>query len=69
MISLIKTRMLLTIFFACLLPSFSRSLHEPNAFTDIFTIFLSVLVLVYLTLFTYCGFKLKRLKNKYSKKQ
>lgn len=68
---IIKTRMLplLTIFFACLLPSFSRSLHEPNAFTDIFTIFLSVLVLVYLTLFTYCGFKLKRLKNKYSKKQ
>lgn len=66
---IIRTRMLplLVIFFGCLLPNFSRSLHESSA--DLFTVILSALVIVYLLLFTYCGLKLKRLKNKYSKIQ
>ena len=64
---IIKTRMLplLVIFFACLLPNFIRSVEGSHPFADVFTVILSVLLLIYLYLFVHCGFKLRMLKKKY----
>ena len=69
---IVRTRMLplLVIFFACLLPNFINSVRRAEGgvpFADGFTVIFSVLVLVYLFLFVYCGGKLRRLKKKYEK--
>ena len=53
---IVKTRMLplLVIFFACLLPNFIRSVEGSHPFADVFTVILSVLLLIYLYLFVHC---------------
>ena len=67
--SIVRTRMLplLVIFFACLLPQFIRSVTREVPFANGFTVIFSVLLLLYLFLFVYCGGKLRRLKKKYGK--
>lgn len=67
---IVKTRMLplLVIFFSCLLPNFIRSIDESLPFANGWTIVFTFLILLYLYLFLHCGLKLRRLKNKYSKK-
>ena len=50
---------------ACLLPNFIRSVEGSHPFADVFTVILSVLLLIYLYLFVHCGFKLRMLKKKY----
>lgn len=65
---IVKTRMLplICIFFCCLFPSFVNSMEHSHPFADIFTILISLLLIIYLFLFIHCGFKLRKLKNKYS---
>ena len=67
---IVKTRMLplLVIFFGCLLPNFIRSIDGSLPFANGFTVVFTLLFLLYLYLFFHCGLKLRRLKNKYSKK-
>ena len=64
----IRTRMLplLCIFFSCLLPNFIRSMEEGHPFSHFFIVLFSLLVILYLYLFIHCGYKLRRLKRKYS---
>lgn len=67
---IVKTRMmpLLVIFFGCLLPNFIRSIDGSLPFANGWLIIFTSLFLLYLYLFLHCGLKLRRLKNKYSKK-
>ena len=66
---IVKTRMLplLCIFFCCLLPNFVRSFESyiPTGFTVFFT----VMLVVYLWLFLHCGRKLRALRLKYGEKR
>ena len=68
---IVKTRMLpLTlIFFCCILPNLSRYLGGtvPGPAGRVFTIFFAVMFLIYVFLIVYCGIKLRKIKNKYSK--
>ena len=67
--SIVRTRMLplLAVFFGCLLPQFIRSVTGEVPFANGFTVIFSVLLLLYLFLFLYCGGKLRRLKKKYER--
>lgn len=68
---IVKTRMLplIAVFFACLLPNFLRSIEESRPLTDFFTVFWTVMLLLYLYLFAHCGRKLRRLKRMYEEKR
>ena len=67
---IVKTRMLplLVIFFCCVMPNFIRSINESLPFADVFAIIFTILFLLYLYLFLHCGFKLRKLRKKYSRK-
>lgn len=67
---IVKTRMmpLLAIFFGCLLPNLIRSIDGSLPFANGWIIAFTSLFLLYLYIFLHCGLKLRRLKNKYSKK-
>ena len=67
---IVKTRMLplLVIFFSCLVPNFIRSIDGSLPFANGWIIAFTSLFLLYLYIFLHCGLKLRRLKNKYSKK-
>lgn len=66
---IVRTRMLplLIIFFSCTLPGFMRSLTTDDPVSGVFSVLFTALLLLYLFLFIYCGFKLRRLKKKYGK--
>ncbi len=68
--NIVRTRMLplLIIFFCCVVPNFIRSIDMDKPHAYVFTAIFSVLFLLYLYLFIHCGLKLRKLKNKYSRK-
>lgn len=69
--SIVKTRMLplLLVFFSCVFPNWCRAIDgELESTGKILSIFFTVMLILYLFLFLYCGLKLRRLKKKYQKK-
>ena len=67
---IVKTRILplLVIFFGCVMPNFIKSINESLPFADVFAIIFSLLFLLYFYLFLHCGFKLRKVRKKYSRK-
>lgn len=67
---IVKTRMLplMIIFCCCLLPNFFKSMTVGDPISNILTVIFALLLLLYLYLFVHCGVKLRKLKEKYSKK-
>lgn len=64
---IVKTRILplLILFFSCLLPNFVRSLERSDPAAHAIAAVFTLLLLVYLFLFVYCGRKLRALRRKY----
>ena len=67
---IVKTRLLplVIIFFCCVLPNFIICINESDPFADFLTIVFAVLFFLYLYLIFHCGSKLRRLREKYSKR-
>ncbi len=64
----VKTRMcpLCILFLCCVLPNFLRSIGTADPLATVFTVFFSVMTLIYLYLIIYCGLKLRKLRKKYT---
>ena len=64
---IVKTRTLplLVIFLCCVIPNFMRSVRGGGDWSIGFTVFWSVMLLLYLILFLHCGGKLRALREKY----
>ena len=64
----VKTRLFpcLIIFLCCVLPNLSRSIETSDPLATVFTVVFSVLTLIYLYLLIHCGFKLQKLRKKYT---
>lgn len=65
---ILKNRMLpvLIVFLCCVLPNFVQSIENRELHSILFTIFFSILTLLYGWAFLYCGLKLRKLRAKYS---
>lgn len=63
----LKTRLLplMIMFLCCVLPNFIRSIGTSDPISIVFTVFFSVMTLLYLYLIIYCGSKLQKLRKKY----
>ncbi len=65
----VKTRLfpIMIIFLCCVFPNFFRSINTsaPAPLAIVFTVFFSVMTLLYLYLILYCGLKLWKLRKKY----
>lgn len=61
----LKTRLLplMVIFLCCILPNFNRAID--GALGAFFTVFFSIMAVVYIYLLVHCGLKLKRLKERW----
>lgn len=68
---IVKTRMLplLVIFLCIILPNFARSTESRALAGNIFLAIFTVLILLYIVLFAYCGTKLRKLRKKYGEKR
>ena len=64
-----KTRLLpscLIIFLCCVLPNLSKGIETSDPLATVFTVVFSILTLIYLYLLIHCGFKLGKLRKKYT---
>lgn len=63
----VKTRLLpiSIIFLCCVIPNFIRSMDMDDPLANVFTIFFTVMTLLYSYLLTHCGLKLRKLRKKY----
>lgn len=63
----IKTRLLpiMIIFLCCILPNLMNSIETYGSFTTGFTVFFSVMTLLYIYMIVYCSLKLRKLREKY----
>lgn len=63
----VKTRLLpiLIIFLCCVVPNFTRSIETREPLAAVFTVFFSIMTLLYVYLIGYCGLKLRKLREKY----
>lgn len=68
---IIKTRLspVVIMFLCCVLPNFYRNFEGELIFANVFTVFLSVLFIIYLYLLIHCGLKLRKLRKKYGVKR
>lgn len=64
---IMKTRMLplLVIFICCVSPNFMRSIETDSRSSIAFTVLFTAMMLLYVSLLTYCGLKLRKLMKKY----
>ncbi len=64
---ILKPRMLplLVIFICCVSPNFMRSIETGSRSSIAFTVLFTAMMLLYVSLLTYCGLKLRKLMKKY----